>query len=195
LVDNLESLQAVVEDIVRRNEAITRLWTNVFGWAPLEAANLLSRSRLDRQVSLSRTLKLWIPPQLDRECPDADARLILAWANLGALVEGTLKWFACVYYDDYCRDANVIRDSKGTMVAPDSVAFERLRHFFQKSVWTEHDNYNGWILEIQQRRNAIHAFKDRDIGTFDDYHESIRQYREFLNKVNHRVPEPDWSDY
>jgi hypothetical protein len=192
--NNLESLQAVVEDIILRNEEIKRLWSDVFGWAPLEAANLLSRSRLDRQVALSRTLMLWIPPQLDRECPDAEARLILAWANLGALVEGTLKWFACVFYEDYCKDANAIRD-KGILVDPDGLAFERLRHFFQKAVWTEYDNYDQWILEVQLRRNAIHAFKDRDIGTFDDYYESIRMYREFLKDMDYRVPEPDWSDY
>ena len=194
-VNDLESLEAVVEDIVRRNEAISRVWSDVFGWAPLEAANLLNRSRLDRQVSLSRTLTLWIPPQFDRECPDAEARLILAWANLGALVEGTLKWFACVYYEDYRKDDNAIRDSKGTMIDPDGVTFERLRHFFKKSVWTEFDSYDPWILEIQQRRNAIHAFKDREIGTIDDYYESLQRYREFLIDVDCRVPEPDWSDW
>jgi hypothetical protein len=195
LTNKLESLQAVVEDITRTNEAITRLWSDVFGWAPLEAANLLSRSRLDWQVSLSRTLALWIPPQLDQERPDAEGCLILAWANLGALVEGTLKWFMCVYYADYCKNDNAVRDSKGSMVDPDSVNFERLRHFFRKAVWTEYDSYDPWILEIQQRRNAIHAFKDLDIGTFDDYYESLRRYREFLMDVSSRVPEPDWSAY
>lgn len=58
------------------------------GWAPVEAAGLLTDARLDWQVSLSKTLRLWI-----REPASAltDGELILAWSNLGSLLEGTLK--------------------------------------------------------------------------------------------------------
>ncbi|HEX5761359.1 MAG TPA: hypothetical protein VF121_19405 [Thermoanaerobaculia bacterium] len=190
VMSDSQTLQAVVDRIVRRNEAITSFWSEAFGWAPLEAAQLLSRSRLDWQVSLSRTLTLWIAPRLDQACPDADGCLILAWANLGALVEGTLKWLACVYYDDYCQDQNAIRDKRGATVDPSGVAFDRLRVFFQKSVWAPHDAYDSWILEIQRRRNAIHAFADRAIGTFDEFYEAVRKYAEFLQDMDNRVPYP-----
>ena len=53
-------IQEVVKRIVTLNEGLTEFWGNAKGWAPLEAAELISRSRLDWQVSLSRSLNRWI---------------------------------------------------------------------------------------------------------------------------------------
>src|SRR5262245_1668024 len=63
------------------------------GWAPRKAATMLENFRLDRLASLSHNLRLSTQP-----CSDAEAkgRLILAWANLGILVESTMTWF---HYD------------------------------------------------------------------------------------------------
>lgn len=189
--DGRESIAVVVTAIVQRNEAIARFWSRAKGWAPEEAADLLSRARLDRQASLSRTLAMWIGPAVELDESTADGQLILAWVNLGALVEGTLKWFASVYYRDYCRDQNSIRDRDGLLLDPEEVTFDRLRAFFQKSVWTSSDHYDAWILEIQQRRNAIHSFRSRDIGGFKDFERGVRKYRTFLEDLDSRAPYPD----
>jgi len=185
------TLPQLVDLIVRRNEAITRFWSKAFGWAPLEAANLLSKSRLDWQVSLSRTLSLWVTLKVEPDHPEFDGRLILAWANLGALVEGTLKWFASVFYSDYVKDQHVIRERNGDLVDPDSAQFGRLRAFFAKSVWLPHQKYDDWILEVQRRRNAIHAFRHRDIGNFDDFERSVRRYRDMLEELDAQAPYPE----
>lgn len=50
---------------------------------PLEAAELLSRSRLDWQVHLATCLRDWLPGERKL----TEGHLILAWANLGALIE------------------------------------------------------------------------------------------------------------
>ena len=93
---NYESmtLEEIIAEIVFRNEIIHDNCSDMYGWAPHEAAELLDKSRLDRQVSLSQSLKLW------NEDPKNDAsegHLILAWINLGSLVEGTMKLFLSVY--------------------------------------------------------------------------------------------------
>ena len=38
-----------------------------------------------------------------------DGELILAWANLGALLEGTLKLFFSIYYSDFQTDIEALK--------------------------------------------------------------------------------------
>src|SRR5438309_1615922 len=88
--ENGLAVDQVIEQIVRIHERLHHDWHDG-GWAPQDAANLLKSSRLDWLVSLAYTLKLW----KDRNAADKnhDGALILAWANLGSLVEGAMKFF------------------------------------------------------------------------------------------------------
>jgi hypothetical protein len=195
-LEDLESLPGVVAAIVRRNQAIADFWSSARGWAPSDAADLLSKSRLDRQVSLSRTLTMWISLTVGEACPDREGCLILAWANLGALVEGTMKWFLCVHYRDYRLDENAIRDRKAALEAvvdPDGLTLEPLRAFFDKVIWTSGFNYGPFVSLIQQRRNLIHAFKDKALGTVDELHSAIRTYAKLLEALDSDGPYPDGS--
>lgn len=178
------------ERIVARNRDIASFWSNAKGWAPDEAADLLSRSRLDRQVSLSESLLRWTTGE-----PLSDGDLILAWANLGALLEGTLKLFLGVYYRDYISDAEktqfhkVFDPENGEHRPPESLMLEALSQYFRR---TDLLDVAGLALigTIQAKRNAIHAFKDRDIGTTDDFLTAVSDYQCLLDKLNGRLPYP-----
>lgn len=203
----------VVDQVVELNLNITKFWKDVEGWAPMEAVELLSKSRLDRQVSLSRTLKLWLSPSAEKADDynlDSDGRLILGWANLGSLIEGTMKWFLSVFYKDYMNDPHAIRKND-RLTDPDVLSLEPLRVFFNRAIWMTHNdrthpvcpwsqpvcnlddwiNWDDWIAHVQQRRNAIHAFKNRELGTLDELERYIHGYNIFLNELNSRVPYPD----
>jgi hypothetical protein len=186
---NALPLGEVVTRIVTLNTGLRDFWSKSHGWAPNDAADLLSRSRLDWQVSLSLSLRRWIDPP----SPDDEAAVqILAYANLGALVEGTLKLFLGVFYNDYRQDADAVT-KKSTVQDPDGLTLEPLRQFFKDKIWvsTATDNWDPWIQRIQSRRNAIHAFKDRDIGTHSDVTTDIRRYLTFLRRINGQLPYPD----
>ena len=179
----------VVDRIIHLNWGITAFWKSPRGWAPMEAADLLSRSRLDWQFALSKTLHLWVH---DYDSQD-EGRLILAWVNLGALVEGSLKWFLSVFYDNYHEDVEAIRDKEKKLVEPDSrwASFDRLRQFFEKRIWEDHEKgFGNCVQTIQQRRNAIHAYKNREIGTFLEFQEYVRFYLALLRSLNSRAPYP-----
>ena len=177
-----------VKCIVLINEGLKDFWTNAKGWAPIEAANLLNKSRLDWQISLSNCLYIWE----EDSRKDVDGRLILAWANLGSLVEGTMKLFLSVYYNTYKKDIGVIKSKKGNIVDPDICKLERLRQFFNKRVWKNKEkDWDNWILHIQQRRNAIHAYKNRELGNFDEFFTDVGKYLFFLRNINDRLPYPD----
>jgi hypothetical protein len=182
------SIAEVVNRIVTLNDGLRRFWTVAEGWAPIEAAQLLSKSRLDWQVSLSNCLKIWLA---ESHQDDENGRLILAWANLGSLVEGTMKLFLSVRYNDYKNDVEAIKKN-GDLIDPDSLRLEQMRQFFRKRIWrNEDENWDAWILKIQQRRNAVHSYKNRDIGAFDEFFADMRIYLKFLRYINDRLPYPD----
>jgi len=160
-------------------------WKSAHGWAPIEAAELLNKSMLEWQSSLADNLSKWIGPLSDGE-------LILAWANIGALVEGQLKLFLSVYYKDYIdNDQETIKGKGGTTLDPDGVMLEQLRVFFRKNIWYPEEDWDAWILLVQQRRNAIHAFKAKTIGTSDEVHGALKKLLVFVRRINAQLPYPD----
>lgn len=184
---NAIDLADVVERIVTLTTGLRDFWGSAHGWAPIGAAELLSRSRLDWQVDLAGCLRDWLPAErlLD------NGHLILAWANLGALVEGTLKLFLSVYYKDYAKDVDAIKKRSGKLIDPDVLSLEPLRQFFVKRIWETGENWDSLVGRVQQRRNAIHAFRDRDIGTFDDFYADLRLFLALLRRLNDQLPYPD----
>jgi len=190
-----------VDRIIFLTEQLVKFWTNPQGWAPVEAAELLSRSRLDRHASITRQLRLFT----DSGNMES-GYLILGWAALGSLTEGLLKLFLAVYYKTYQvhilidEIARIVKDRKGNS-DPDGLMFEVLRQFFEKKVFPENAkehweiagelNWLEWLKKIQSRRNVIHAFKDREIGTVLEFHAELQNYLIFLRKIAFSLPYPD----
>lgn len=173
-------IRNVVDEVVLLNQKIGSFWRNSCGWAPAEAAELLGRARLDRQVALSHTLMLWVEPEAKEGAPDLEGRLILGWANIGALVEGSLSWYLCVYYEDFRKS---LPDKK-----PDDKMLADLNDFYKKHV---SETWWDWIDTVRRRRNAIHVFKDRDVGSLAELEVGVRQYLYFLKELDESVPYPD----
>lgn len=189
MAENRGDIVGVVLEIIRINTEISRVWSNVYGWAPRENADLLSKSRLDRQVALSLTLKNWLRRRNDGS---DEGRLILAWANLGSLVEGTMKFFLCVFAHDYARDYMNVGATK-QHPEPDPLMLESLKQFFCQKVWldSQRTTFSPLVELVQQRRNAIHSFKDRPLGDWMEFRKTLRAYLGFLQDINGTVPYPE----
>ncbi len=178
----------LIEKIIKINIELRDFWTNAEGWAPSRAANILSQSRLDWQVSLSHCLKIWTGNWPQEEC---HGRLILAWTNLGSLMEGSMQLLLSVYYEDYLKDDERIM-RKDKLIEPNQLGIEEMRHFFIKKVFLAKDMHWGdWIRHIQNKRNAIHAFRDRDIGSKQEFYKDLEKYLCFLNFIDNRLPYPE----
>jgi hypothetical protein len=117
-----------------------------------------------------------------------------------------MKMFLAVYYRTYLADnmmheLKAVRNGQGKVIDPDELVLEKLRVFFEKlvfppnakDIWNKQGEIDWieWIRMIQQRRNAVHAFKDREIGDFENYYLQLRQYLLFLRKINIGLPYPD----
>jgi hypothetical protein len=192
-----DSPKIPIEDVINRiehlNEGMSKFWANSHGWAPIDAAGLLSKSRLDWQVSFSGALRLWIRNPATALTP---AELILAWATLGTLIEGTIKTLLSVWYETYRTDiinlkkVQAFDHKKHAAYAPEGLTLEPLRRYCK-----EQNLLDAAALQmielVQQRRNAIHAFKDRAIGNDIEFQEAVRGYLDLLRQVNERLPYPD----
>lgn len=190
--DEQLSLAEIVQRIEKLNEELRAFWSSSQGWAPVDAAELMSKSRLDRQASLSRSLRHWITT--DHELEDGD--LILGWANLGSLIEGTIKLFLAVFSEDFKADLENVKKTQAwhakqeKVLEPDGLRLEVLVQYVETAKLFDEDELALFKL-VQQRRNAIHAFKDRDIGTAAELHSAIRAYLGFLRDTSSRLPYPD----
>lgn len=181
-----DTLDYDADELCRRIATLTRsimdFWSDG-GWAQGTAAALLDKSMLQWQASLAESLSRW--PNTG-----SDGDLILAWTNLGALVEGQLKLFLCVYYEDYEKDVKGIR-RRGQRIDPDGSQLEELRQFFVARIWDVGVNWNPYVELIQQRRNAVHAFKRRDIGSLAEWINALRLHLTFVRDVGGGLPYPD----
>ncbi|WP_234465147.1 MULTISPECIES: hypothetical protein [unclassified Pseudomonas] len=165
-------------------QSMMGFWKEAYGWAPIEAAELLNKSMLEWQSSLAEELSTWCGSL-------SDGQLILAWVNLGALVEGQMKLFLSVYYKEYLSDACAIKKKNGAIEDPDGVTLEPLILFFRQKIWSPEEDWEPWIRMVQQRRNAIHAFKAKTIGTTEELHTALEKLLEFVRFINGRLPYPD----
>lgn len=191
----------VIDRITHLTEGLNSFWGSSDGWAPIKSAELLTKSRLDWQLSLAKCLNFFLTTETQKE----EGALILAWSTLGSLTEGVLKLFLSVWYTDYessieRSDLAGFRNKNNNLIDPDVLVLEKLRVFMDKEVfpidfrelWKDTDGFDiiEWILKIQQRRNAIHAFKDRDIGDFDDFFYELQNFLIFMRRLTGTFPYP-----
>jgi len=107
---------------------------------------------LEWMESLANALGLW-----NRKLTDGE--LILAWTNIGAIVECLMKLFLSIYYEDYKKDIDAIK-KKRLLIEPDSLNLKNLRTFFAKKFgFPMKIGMNGFfsfsIEEIQYMRLSL----------------------------------------
>ncbi len=169
---------------------VSLIWKDIHGIAPEAAARKIDNAMLDWQNELTKTLEIWVSKGLTM----TDGELILARANIGAVVESWLKFFYCVYYEDYCKKP--IKNYKGTMIEPEKASFENLKEFSTGKLWDDVTSQEYiWVDSVQYKRNAIHSFKYRDIGTPQTFLDDVDYLCEFVeNILNHLPPIEDYIE-
>lgn len=178
--------EELVSEIARLTAHQAAFWSQAHGWADNRTADLLARAKLEWLVSLSRKLPWWLRPDID---PNDPGTLILAWTNLGSLVEGTLKLWLAVYRFDYERDPLAPRDRAGKLCDPESLTLEPLKQFLRKRDLISKDTA-AFIEQVQTQRTAIHAFQPRALQSHAAFVLALRAYLLFLVEVDDSLPYP-----
>lgn len=178
-------------DILKRETSnMAVLWKNSRGIAPDTVADKLDDAMLSWMVELTDTLKIWI----DKGIFMTDGELILARTNMGALVESWLKFFYCVYYEDYIKNPHIV---KGKTIEPNKMKFDDLKNFSQGILWENNQApMYLWVNKIQYYRNSVHAFNYREIGTAIEFVSDIDEFYEFVMLIlRHLPPIEDYMSY
>ncbi|AMD59430.1 hypothetical protein AWN88_14250 [Agrobacterium tumefaciens] len=188
------SYETYVDDIVTVQAGLADFWSNAHGWTPADGAALLASARLDWTPSLARSLHRWAQP-----VALADGDLILAWANLGSILESSLRLFLGVYITDYRNSRedleaiNAIEQrgaNQGQPYPPSSIQFEKIRQLLsRREIFPANDL--TFVGLVQSRRNAIHAFNNREIGNAEEFRSAVAIYRVFIAELATRLPYPD----
>lgn len=170
-------------DILRIQTSNTAImWKESRGIAPDSVADKMDDAMLSWMSELTDTLKIWI----DKGISMTDGELILARTNMGALVESWLKFFYCVFYEDYIKNPKTV---KGKMVEPNNMKFEDLKNFSNGILWE--DNKSAmyiWVDKIQHYRNAVHAFNYRDIGTPVEFMSDMDEFYKYVDHILNHIP-------
>lgn len=158
------------------------MWKESRGVAPDSVADKMDDAMLSWMSELTDTLKIWI----DKSVSMTDGELILARTNMGALVESWLKFFYCVFYEDYIQNPKMI---KGKMVEPNNMKFDDLKNFSTGILWDDkNSSMYLWVDKIQHYRNAVHAFNYRNIGTAIEFMEDMDEFYKFVEHILNHIP-------
>jgi len=173
-----------IDRLIKSAEPFLRFWTDVHGWAPPYAAELLAAQKAAWFKSLIHNLN-----HFAKDPPNAQkiGHLILGYACLRSLTEYMLKIFFCVYQSDYeTGDKTFI--SKGKLIDPPDLQYEQLRQLWVKKIDI---TWQPFLSRIQNRGNAIHSYNHRDLGDYSELKEDIINFEQFFYTVNQNLPYPE----
>lgn len=164
-------------------------WPTSHGWAPSIAADLMKQELMDRQLEMARALKNW-PKRLLEE--DSQGELVLAWTNLGSVIEGALKVYMCVFYSDWLNDADV-PIKKGKRKTPDGskigATFNEIIYFVDDKNLFKEDEIE-FIKFVQRQRNLIHPLKMGIVKGRKQFEEAVIHTAALHHDIDLRLPDP-----
>ncbi len=194
----MHSYSAAVDDIVRIQTGLSKFWKNAHGWAPDGAAAMLASARLELMPSLAAALHKWTP-----ETTMSDGELILAWANLGSLMESSLRLYLAVYLEDFVADHETVKsldavhkkgEKTGMIHDPTEISLEKMRQYFtKKDILSPKDL--AAVVFIQGQRNAIHSFSKKDIGSAATFLTHVIRFRRLIAFIGLGLPYPDGFEF
>jgi hypothetical protein len=183
-------MQSCSNLMLKATKGLKEFWGNGYckGWVSDKAYGQLSKARLDRWLSMTYLMDEWFNKSIPEELKQAFK--IISWANLGALLECSIKLFLTVYIEDYEKDNNAPRKNS-KLVNPEKLTLEQLRIFFsKKKIVMKPDNWSEWILCVQQQRNGIHCFENRHLADFKELENNLKLYTIFLIHLYYSLPHP-----
>ena len=80
-------------------------------------------------------------------------------------------------------------DRYNNMIEPENASFDNLKIFSTGKLWKDsHSKEYAWVESVQHKRNAIHAFKYKDIGTNQEFLDDIDYLYEFVQNIISHLP-------
>lgn len=182
-------LQECFYKIKKRTSKVIDTWKECRLVVPKNVADTFEIIDLDKLMELTNTLSIWIEKGVNM----TNGELILAWTNLGAIVEAWLIFVYCVYLEDYENDPKKIKRYEKE-IEPKDASFDQLKEYSVSRLWESRDALEyKWVDKVQRYRNSIHFSKKVDIGTGKEFIDDINFFYKFIDDIIIRLPQiDDW---
>jgi hypothetical protein len=101
-----------------------------------------------------------------------------------SLVEGQLKFFLTLYIEDAMRSPKPPKKVSAMRLQP-------LRDFYRANIWDNNlgFDWDAYVGKVQSRRNAIHAYEQKDIGSWPEWRECVITHLHFIESLSGSLPE------
>ena len=111
-------------------------------------------------------------------------------------VEIFLRFFVAVFHPDYDLNPQTRNAKRGVAqrIEREDLGLKELRDLFAKKIWLgkplsdQRAKYDPLVELIQQGRNGIHAFKNRELPTHDRFLAALSLAREMCDELDGRLP-------
>lgn len=167
----------------------------------------LKITRINRVEGMINVLKLLNNNNMSEE------ELIISNTILGSIVECYLMFFYTIFYDNYKKDIEIIelkelkkegkcynyryrkipkKKLNSPLRKPSEITLDILKVFSKSRLFNDFDSeskWSKWIEDIQYKRNSIHIFKDRNIGTQKEINQNIKVLLKFIIYINNHLPD------
>ena len=171
------------EELKKQTQNVALIWKCTRGVSPANVANDLDKAMLNWMSSLTDSLGIWISKGVNM----TDGELILARANFGSVVESWLRLYYTIYQDDY--NKNPFKDKNGNAVRREKLRFVDLQEHSTGILWANKNSWEYlWIDSARNKRNAIHSFEFKNIGTPMDFINDIDKLYDFVDSIIEKFP-------
>lgn len=139
---------------------------------------------LDRLTELTDALEIWINKGLRM----TTGELLLAYVNLGSIVESWLRHFYTAYNNDY--KSNPIKSkNKTTKNSWKEASFDDLQKYSIGILWkNKNDRLYQWVDSIRDKRNAVHSYLRKELGTPQNFINDIDYLKDFIKLIVEHLP-------
>ncbi len=192
IISNYE-IKNKVNDVNKITVSIVDLLENHYEeFASKDLHQLLTNVNFKRVKGLTKTLRLWTDKEKLNE-----GEIVLAYANLGSLVESWLKLFLVIYVRNYdictlciLREEAFDSNYKYRVKSPDKLKFIDLNKIARRTFLNKNEELQEFTENVRIKRNAIHSFRvsEYNLGEIKDFNDNIYLFHGFLEEINNHFP-------
>ncbi|TPG68243.1 hypothetical protein EEL32_08390 [Brevibacillus laterosporus] len=177
-------IEQVVDEVIERHTSIHASWSIPPRSEKLSVAHLVTVDTLLCQISLSKSLRRWIDMQ-STEPGD----LLLAWTNIGLLVEGTMKWFLSIFHEEFQQEWDHQVEKFEDHYSQESFLYI-MRQFFHQRIWFGNGDFDRWVMHVNECRFNGLGEQQQLQSRMERFEEAIRVYLHFL-RFHHELAEQE----
>lgn len=170
--------------INKKTKGVIQIWKNYSDTVAPDVYTELSKTSFEMIEIMTDKLEIWDGKSLDI------GDKVLLYSCIGCIVEAWLRFFYCIYHNDYDKEPFEIQKKDGTKLkkSRDDIKFQQIIEYSVNKIFQDkNDDLYKWVEKIRKLRNSIHIFNVSDF-TNCDYNSDIKELNDFIDRLCNQLP-------